>query len=163
MIATSARRLGHRVESLYPLLGRNKSGKKRIAKGLPVGRGTPPANQAPRAQFSEKRTETYNRGNTTTAKGYVRVTAGPNRHRYEHRVVMAVSLRIGCPAWLLPLLNGDGLPEGFHVHHIDGRRAHNCPQNLMLLEAVIHDHLSLERARAAKLARDLELIRALDS
>jgi len=100
-------------------------------------------------------------GHTTTAKGYVRLTAGPNRHRYEHRVVMCVSLQIFCPEWLKARLNGDGLPAGFHVHHIDQRRAHNCPQNLMLLDAAIHDYLTLEGIRRRRLARQLEVLRCL--
>jgi len=100
-------------------------------------------------------------GRTTTAKGYVRLKAGPFRDHYEHRIIMWVSLQIYCPEWLVPRLNGDGLPSGFHVHHIDGRRAHNCPQNLMLLDATIHDYLTLEGIRRRRLARQLETLRCL--
>jgi hypothetical protein len=67
-------------------------------------------------------------GRTVTKDGYVRYTAGDFRNRYEHRVIM--EFVIGCP-----------IPRGFEVHHIDRDRSHNCPENLMLLAAPIHEAL----------------------
>lgn len=75
----------------------------------------------------------------TTEKGYKRFHKGPNRGKYEHRVVMAEL----CGEWCwYPLNLSTGLPEGFTVDHLDHDRQHNCHQNLVLLQKEIHDHLS---------------------
>lgn len=75
-------------------------------------------------------------GRTVTAKGYVRLKRGQYRDWYEHRAVMDAATR----EWSY---YGPGIPEGFHVHHIDYDRAHNCRGNLMLLDAAIHDRLKM--------------------
>lgn len=80
-------------------------------------------------------------GRTVTAKGYVRLTRGQYRHWYEHRAVMDAATRQWC-------YYGPGIPEGFHVHHIDGDKRHNCQQNLMLLDAPIHNRLKSDNPDA---------------
>lgn len=62
----------------------------------------------------------------TTSKGYQRYHTGEHRDEYVHRVVIADLL-------------GYPIPDNFHVHHIDFVRDHNCTQNLMLIQAAIHD------------------------
>ena len=102
-------------------------------------------------------------GRTITAKGYVRITAGPHRHMMEHRRVTAESIEEFCPPPLKLLLAADGLPVGVHVHHSDWKRQHNCGQNLQLLQDVIHEHISHERTAARRRAHSLQLIRLLVS
>ena len=59
-------------------------------------------------------------GKTKTAKGYIRITAGPLRGQYEHRVVAAEKLG-------RPLANDED------VHHCNQVRHHNHPNNLQVL------------------------------
>jgi hypothetical protein len=66
--------------------------------------------------------------------GYVRVWTRKNRGVYQHRLVMARS----CKEWCYYPLGKDGLPKGFHVHHVDNKRDHNCIENLILLQDCIH-------------------------
>lgn len=77
-------------------------------------------------------------GRHLNAKGYVRLSTGPLRGQYEHRAVMAGMAREFC---YYPL-EANGLPRGFQVEHVDHKRTHNCAENLLLLDARIHDHLS---------------------
>lgn len=79
------------------------------------------------------------RGFTFNDKGYARITKGKWRGRYLHRHVMALAAAEFC---YYPLNPKSGLPDGFHVDHVDHRRRHNCLENLLLLDARIHDHLS---------------------
>jgi hypothetical protein len=70
-------------------------------------------------------------------KGYRRIwRRGPLYSKLEHRVVMAAMCREHC---YYPL-NGDGIPPGFDVHHLDFRKTHNCPSNLLLIEHTLHYH-----------------------
>lgn len=78
-------------------------------------------------------------GRSRTYKGYVRVTAGPNRHKYEHRVV--IEQLIQNPIGLV-FFGLDGIPETMHVHHVDSVRSHNCAENLMLLDSTIHNFIT---------------------
>jgi hypothetical protein len=66
--------------------------------------------------------------------GYVQFTAGEFRFKLEHRVV--VETLSG------PLALNRKLRDDEEVHHIDFRRSHNCPINLLLLDKVIHDAIS---------------------
>jgi len=78
-------------------------------------------------------------------KGYLRYSAGPNRDRYVHRVVMSRLCTEFCYYPLdqtTPLGRPTGLPWGFTVEHLDHNRTHNCPGNLLLLQTEIHNHLS---------------------
>lgn len=61
--------------------------------------------------------------------GYVRVTAGPNRGQYEHRVVAS-------KAW--ERTHGVPLPKNYQVHHLDFCRWHNCLENLLILGPGLH-------------------------
>lgn len=119
---------------------------------------------------------TWRGGTTVNDKGYLRVTAGPGRHSYVHRRVIEQLLleqevirrveavltgEIGPAPWepdlTLPQLaarealdvvsNPPRLPAGRHVHHTDGDKHHNCPQNLMVLDSAIHDHLTQAHRR----------------
>lgn len=78
------------------------------------------------------------RTGTKTKKGYKRLNHKPYRGMYEHRVVMAKL----CSEFCVYPLEGDGLPAGFHVHHVDYDGMHNCPGNLLLLDRRIHDYLN---------------------
>ena len=81
-------------------------------------------------------------GKTVTADGYVRITAGLDRHKYEHR-------KISEGIW------GGELPSNVEVHHMDGRRGHNCvgdwktghPGNLLLIEEALHQRRKNSRTR----------------
>lgn len=72
-------------------------------------------------------------GRYVTEKGYVRITAEPNRHKYEHVAITEELL-------------GGPIPVGFdgqvefrwEVHHMDGCRHHNCRSNLLLIDARLH-------------------------
>jgi len=43
--------------------------------------------------------------------------------------------------------NPPRIAPGIQVHHIDYNRQHNCPQNLMLLDAVLHRALTIAHRR----------------
>jgi hypothetical protein len=40
------------------------------------------------------------------------------------------------------ITNPPSIPPGVHIHHIDRNRQHNCPENLMLLDAPIHNYIT---------------------
>jgi len=61
--------------------------------------------------------------------GYVRVTAGPDRGKYLHRLVAS-------KAW--EQTHGVPLPDDYQVHHLDFCRWHNCLQNLLILGPGLH-------------------------
>ncbi len=77
------------------------------------------------------------------SSGYVRLKKGAHRDKLEHRVVMADA----CKEFCVYPLNKDGLPDGFHVEHLDHNRRHNCLSNLILLDPKIHNHISWESWR----------------
>ena len=72
-------------------------------------------------------------------KGYPRYSTGALRNKYVHRVVMANAAAEFC---VYPLNPSTGLPDGFHVEHVDHNRTHSCLGNLLLLEACIHNACS---------------------
>lgn len=79
-------------------------------------------------------------GKTVTPNGYVRITAGPFRGQYEHRAIAK-------QLWLISY--GTPLPDGKEVHHMDWDRGHNCPSNLLILDAVLHEkHNHCHRVRS---------------
>ena len=70
------------------------------------------------------------KGGTHRSKfGYVRLTAGPNRGQYEHRVVASA-------AW--EQTHGKPLPEEYQVHHMDFCRWNNGRSNLLILGPGLH-------------------------
>ncbi len=71
-------------------------------------------------------------GKTRGEKGHARLSAGPDRGQYEHRVIVRELLREwNCYGW-------KEIPPGFQVHHLDFKEAHNCTSNLLLLDHRIH-------------------------
>jgi hypothetical protein len=78
----------------------------------------------------------YGSGVCLTAKGYLQITRrGPDRNKLVHRAVMSTLCREWC---VYPLNPKTGLPDGLEVHHVDFDKRHNCPENLMLLDPVLH-------------------------
>lgn len=64
----------------------------------------------------------------TTEKGYVRYDFGKRNMAYEHVAVCRIAWGPRIP-W----------PRGVHVHHMDGKRNHNCRANLLIIDAALHD------------------------
>jgi hypothetical protein len=60
-----------------------------------------------------------------TSKGYIRMRVHPME--YEHRLVARI-------AWG-PRVKFN---KHLHVHHMDGKRNHNCRCNLLILPACLH-------------------------
>lgn len=77
------------------------------------------------------------RGITTTKKGYIRITSGEHRHKYQHRRVVEHLLETEWHPFF-----GDRLPDSVDVHHCDGIHAHNCHCNLLILDRAIHAAIS---------------------
>lgn len=61
---------------------------------------------------------------TVTEKGYPRIVSGPLRGLYLHRAVWERTA-------------GRKVPEGFHVHHMNGKMDW-APGSLIALEACLH-------------------------
>jgi len=77
-----------------------------------------------------------NRGSGTTAKttkGYLRITAGPCRHEYVHRIVAAALL-------------GRELRKDEQVHHRNGNKLDPRPWNLLILGENDHGWVSAKQA-----------------
>lgn len=89
---------------------------------------------AQRARRTSKKPGTY-----LTAKGYRRFHSGPDRGKYEHRVVMRELCKVWC---YYPVAESTGLPVGLDVHHVDFDKEHNCVGNLILLDTAIHVAIS---------------------
>lgn len=96
-------------------------------------------------------------GKHRTSKGYVRYSAGPHRNKYEHRVVVgkmvdALSYYSHTPGEPPVSYILRGKERRLVVHHVDGNRSNNHPENLMLMDESIHNNLRafrFSRARAA--------------
>ena len=92
------------------------------------------------------------RGFYETGKGYLRISSGPDRGKFVHKKVMEVMLAETDTSTLAALgiaaCAPAKIPERFHVEHLDHRRKHNCPENLILLEAAIHNHISFCSTRS---------------
>lgn len=98
-------------------------------------------------------------GTYLTAKGYRRFHSGPDRGKYEHRVV----LRELCKVWCYyPVDEGTGLPVGLDVHHVDFDKEHNCVGNLILLDTEIHVAISGWWYRIKQTGRYEEKLAPLD-
>lgn len=71
-------------------------------------------------------------------KGYLQyIRRGPFRFWLEHRRIMFAAAQEFCYYEV-----DDRLPAWLTVDHIDHSRAHNCRQNLLLLDKRIHDAIS---------------------
>lgn len=70
-------------------------------------------------------------GKTVTAEGYVRFTAGENRHKLEHRVMWEKEK--------------GPIPAGFDVHHKNEKRWDNRMENFELRESLPHRWDALTR------------------
>ena len=74
-------------------------------------------------------------------KGYRRIMAGSHRGKYEHRRVMEEMLEHPlCAPYVFP--ERGVIPAGFTVEHLDHTRAHNCRENLMLLDERLHNAIT---------------------
>jgi hypothetical protein len=83
-------------------------------------------------------------GKTTNEEGYIRITAGPHRGRYEHRVLWEIAF--------------GPIPTGMDVHHRDEDRSHNVLPNFELREATPHRLAALkswEKRSKQKKRKDL--------
>ena len=68
-------------------------------------------------------------GKYVTAKGYVRISAGCNRGKYEHRVIAE---SIFGP-----------LPNGVEIHHKDTDKSNNTPDNLDYVDTCLHSFITV--------------------
>jgi HNH endonuclease len=83
-----------------------------------------------------RRNQHSNSGSGTTAKttkGYLRITAGPCRHEYVHRIVAAAML-------------GRGLKPDEQVHHRNGDKTDPRFSNLFILGTYDHGWVSAKQA-----------------
>ena len=94
----------------------------------------------------------YKRGYIVNEKGYIRYTAGLNRGKYQHRVVCEELLKSPI-SYVLLAWNGK-IPKNITIHHCNGDRQDNKIHNLMFLEKVIHDFISLRRVELFRLQAD---------
>lgn len=84
-----------------------------------------------RSRLCGARNPNWKGGKSLEWTGYVRITAGQHRGRYEHTVVWEQK-------------HGP-LPEGWCVHHRDGIPWRNCPSNLKAYEESVHNRISASR------------------
>jgi hypothetical protein len=91
-------------------------------------------------------TERNNRGAGTTAKttkGYLRITAGPCRDEYVHRIVAA--------AWI-----GRELKKDEQVHHRDSNKLNPRHWNLFILGEKDHSWVSAKQAYFMQNIKEVE-------
>lgn len=75
----------------------------------------------------------YKRGTHKHAKGYPRVSAGPLRNQFIHRIVVEAML-------------GRPLKKDETIHHRDGNKLNFHPSNLMVLGYGEHGAVSAQQA-----------------
>ena len=95
--------------------------------------------QRAQGKSSKRRSTAETYATYLTSKGYKRIYSGPDRGKYEHRVVMRELCKVWC---YYPVDEGTGLPVGLDVHHVDFDKEHNCAGNLILLDTAIHVAIS---------------------
>jgi hypothetical protein len=105
---------------------------------------------SPRCKPFRRPKRRHGTGQVLTARGYIRLTAGRHRGQYQHRA--RITLLWAESPHLCALWGWDGLPAWLTVHHFDGRRAHNCLENLQVLDKRIHDVLSSWKSDAVRRA-----------
>ena len=59
--------------------------------------------------------------------GYIQISSGPNKGKLLHRLIYEDCF--------------GSIPKGFQVHHNDGDKTNNNPDNLMILSKSNHHHL----------------------
>ena len=104
------------------------------------GKTFPPMSEAQRAKISASRLAWSERcavGHRVTPSGYVEFTKGPHKGRSQHVVLMEERL-------------GRSLMADEVVHHIDGNRTNNEPNNLALMTRSAHTRLHRREKRLAK-------------
>lgn len=69
------------------------------------------------------------KGFTITAKGYRRITCGPDRHQYAHRVKARECMKA----------SGRELTPDMEVHHLCGTRDCDRDFHLLILPGCFHD------------------------
>ena len=90
------------------------------------------------ARAKRRHSQKYAKGTTLKAKGYIEITKGANKGRMQHRVVMESIL-------------GRKLLPYECVHHKDGRKANNHPDNLEIMTRSEHSrHHAHENSRTRK-------------
>ena len=119
------------------------------------------------------------RGINTT--GYVRIQTGRrNQQPYEHRWVIEnlmleqalIALHAGPWAKALNARhlaeqvmelfhNPPRIPAGVQIHHCDYDRQHNCPCNLMLLDAKLHRALTISHRKYVRRQNELDMMSRL--
>jgi hypothetical protein len=114
----------------------------RNAAGLGSGRRGKsfPMSDSAKANVSAARRAWANdnaKGTSLKASGYVAITRGENKHRGEHVVIMEARL-------------GRHLKPDEVVHHIDGNRSNNHPDNLALMTRAAHMRLHMRERRLSK-------------
>ena len=83
----------------------------------------------PEGSYKRGRPFTVKSGSQTTIHGYIRVSAGPWRGKYLHRIVADIKWREKY---------NEPMPKHLHVHHIDFRKTHDCPENLLIMDPALH-------------------------
>jgi len=102
--------------------------------------------------MKERKKSLRKEGTTIHEKGYIRITAGPWRHRYLHRIIAGI---------LWDIKYHEPLPDRIEVHHLDGNPLHDCPQNYLLCDAAIHDAFSAGREKVRSERKAEKLVRRL--
>lgn len=77
-------------------------------------------------------------GKTLNTDGYIKVTAGPNRDKYEHRVIANDCLIASY---------GRGLRADEEVHHQNFIRSCNHDFNLIIMDEALHHGISSHKGR----------------
>lgn len=84
-----------------------------------------------------ERGEKFARGLRVTSQGYAEFTRGENKGRFVHRVVAENLL-------------GRRLLPGEVVHHLDGNKLNNAPENLLVLSNREHNSLHAQSAHKTR-------------
>ncbi len=91
------------------------------------------AHFTPFLQLTREKHYRWKGGITTRRDGYRRITSGPDRGQYEHRVIMREMLKhpISLNLTLASL-------DWMHIHHQDFCKSNNQVGNLLLLDPRLH-------------------------
>lgn len=81
------------------------------------------------------------KGFRRTKSGHLRISSGTFRDEYVHRLVVKTLLGFTHPLTL------HHIPIPYEVHHVDFKKDHNCPSNLLLLEEGLHSAITARGSR----------------